>query len=72
MTEDKENNIEGLKNELDERKEVLDNVIKKLQEEKDHTSEKKLETIKNIEKNRDVMDQISSLLEKNRKNKENN
>jgi sugar-specific transcriptional regulator TrmB len=70
MIEDKENNIEGLKNELDERKDVLDNVIKKLKEDEDNISEKKLETLKNIEKNRAVMDQISNILEKNKENQE--
>lgn len=70
MTEDKESSIDGLKNELDERKEVLDDVIKKLKGDKDQISEKKLETLKNIEKNRDVMDQISNLLERNNKKQE--
>ena len=70
MIEDKENNIEGLKNELDERKNLLDNVIKKLKEDEDNISEKKLETLKNIEKNRSVMDQISNILEKNKENQE--
>jgi hypothetical protein len=70
MTEEKESNIQGLKKELDGRKKVLDDVIAKMKGDKGDISEKELKTLKNIEKNRDVMDRISTLLEKSRKTQE--
>lgn len=70
MTEEKESNIQGLKQELDGRKKVLDDVIAKMKGDKGDISEKELKTLKNIEKNRDVMDRISTLLEKSRKTQE--
>jgi len=70
MTEEKESNIQGLKQELDGRKKVLDDVIAKMKGDKGDISDKELKTLKSIEKNRDVMDQISTLLEKSRKTQE--
>jgi hypothetical protein len=63
MTEDKEN-IEGLKSELDERKQKLDELVQKIKEDREESSENKAKAVKNIEENRDVMNHISNLLQK--------
>lgn len=70
MTEEKENNVRTLKNELDERSEILDDVLDKMKKETESGSDKELETIKRIEKNIDVMKRVSELLEKNTKSQE--
>lgn len=62
---DKREKIQEFKDELDERADVLNGVMKQIKEDKDTDSEKKEELLKKIKKNRKVMEKVSTILGKN-------
>ncbi len=70
MTEEREKKAQALKKDLNQKKEILENVMEDIKKDKSHDSEKKMKLLENIEKNRAVMQRISDLIEKNREIKE--
>lgn len=68
--EENEQKVEELKQELDQRKEILDGVIKNIKNEENADPEKKAKILERIEKNKNFMEKVSNILEKNKTKKE--
>jgi BioD-like phosphotransacetylase family protein len=68
--EENKQKVEDLKQELDQRKEILDGVIKNIKNEENTDPEKKAKILKRIEKNKNFMEKVSNILEKNKTKKE--
>lgn len=68
--EENEQKVEELKQELDQRKDILDGVIENIKNEENADPEKKAKILEKIEKNKNFMEKVSSILEKNKIQKE--